>query len=184
MDKIDAYVFYHSADFDGYLSCVLIACYLKYNNKKFALKSYNYGNPLDIDSLDKTAEVYAVDISFDPEIMLRFKSEFKNFIWMDHHISAIFNSEQHGYADLPGLRTTDHAACVLVWLYFKNLGFDFTENKLHLRLGRRCWNFHFLQGNGCSLFGSVNLIPNRWVWRSVCPSISTWYWKMCGFPLF
>ena len=58
MDKIDAYVFYHSADFDGYLSCVLIACYLKYNNKKFALKSYNYGNPLDIDSLDKTPSLY------------------------------------------------------------------------------------------------------------------------------
>ena len=33
MNKVDAYVFYHSADFDGYLSCALIAAYLKYNNK-------------------------------------------------------------------------------------------------------------------------------------------------------
>ena len=127
MEKTDAYVFYHSADFDGYLSCALIAAYLKYNNKNFVLKSYNYGNELDLDSLDKNAIIYAADISFDPQIMLKIKSEFKDFIWIDHHISAISNSEINGYSDLPGLRTTDHAACVLVWLYFKKLGFDFTE---------------------------------------------------------
>ena len=127
MNKVDAYVFYHSADFDGYLSCALIAAYLKYNNKTFLLKSYNYGNPLDIDSLDKNAVIYAADISFEPEIMLRFKNEFKDFIWIDHHISAISESNDNGYSDLPGLRTTDHAACVLVWLYFKNLEFDFDK---------------------------------------------------------
>jgi oligoribonuclease NrnB/cAMP/cGMP phosphodiesterase (DHH superfamily) len=38
----------------------------------------------------------------------------KNFVWIDHHISAIKENEG---LDCAGLRQTDRAACELTWLY-------------------------------------------------------------------
>ena len=81
---------------------------------------YNYGQPIpDLSEYDK---VIMCDISFPIEEMnsLEFTLEYgnpdsENFIWIDHHISAINDNNKRNFH---GLRNTKFAACELTWMYF------------------------------------------------------------------
>lgn len=78
---------------------------------------YNYGQPIpDLSEYDK---VIMCDISFPKEHMeVLFTKLQENFIWCDHHISAIKDSETMFYHKAKGLRDTKFAACELTWQYF------------------------------------------------------------------
>jgi len=128
---------YHSRDLDGQMSAAIVKKWFveKYSNSYYVLNEngsidktlgisenllnflgYDYGQPIpDLSEYDK---VIMCDISFPSNIMneLTLSLE-KNFIWIDHHISAINSVEL--FEDLiNGLRDTKFAACELTWKYF------------------------------------------------------------------
>ncbi|MDA3854642.1 MAG: hypothetical protein PF569_00175 [Candidatus Woesearchaeota archaeon] len=78
---------------------------------------YNYGDPIpDLSEYDK---VIMCDISFPLTNMLEINDRLMdsetletNFIWIDHHISAI---KSNITVETEGLRNTNFAACELTW---------------------------------------------------------------------
>lgn len=127
---------YHSIDLDGWMSAAIVKHwhFTKPNEK---IKSgyqgttipiddidfigYNYGQPIpDLLEYDK---VIMCDISFPKEEMWKLYNKFhKNFIWIDHHISAI-KDITHWEGNKPivfeeGIRDIEFAACELTWKYF------------------------------------------------------------------
>jgi oligoribonuclease NrnB/cAMP/cGMP phosphodiesterase (DHH superfamily) len=134
---------YHSIDLDGWMSAAIVKHWFKttiepknkllssnhlFNTIEFI--GYNYGQPIpDLSEYDK---VIMCDISFPAKVMkdLHIKltsipKEPSNFIWLDHHISAITAMEnEYPIGDsipiaMPfGFRDTNYAACELTWKYF------------------------------------------------------------------
>lgn len=119
---------YHSIDLDGWMSAAIVKHWFNLENNGFNTISennsidfigYNYGQPIpDLSEYDK---VIMCDISFPKEEMIKLYED-KDFIWLDHHISAI-NESKHSsiilsYDDSKGIRNTNFAACELTWEYF------------------------------------------------------------------
>jgi oligoribonuclease NrnB/cAMP/cGMP phosphodiesterase (DHH superfamily) len=125
---------YHSVDLDGWMSAAIVKHYYKLNSKKYlegdmediadndsiAFIGYNYGQP--IPNLSEYSKVIMCDISFPKNEMEKIANSgigVSNFIWIDHHISAIKDmSETHFAKTANGLRDTKYAACELTWKYF------------------------------------------------------------------
>lgn len=124
---------YHSIDLDGFMSAAIVKHYHLLNNDILASAGgdiddiefigYNYGQ--SIPDLSEYDEVIMCDISFPKEEMLNFwATRGLNFIWIDHHISAIKEMENahenitSGAYPIQGLRNTKFAACELTWKYF------------------------------------------------------------------
>jgi len=124
---------YHSVDLDGWMSAAIVkhwwqkeqGSYIQENNHitnpntgedSIDFIGYNYGQPIpDLTEYDK---VIMCDISFPKEEMYKLiKKLNKNFIWIDHHISAINDCSLY-LNDEFGLRDTKFAACELTWMYF------------------------------------------------------------------
>ena len=120
---------YHLADLDGQMSAAIVKLWFNQQevpNKKgesintIDFIGYNYGNPIpDLSEYDK---VIMCDISFHKETMNAL-ALYGKLIWVDHHISAIKDSEiDNGiiapYNNISGLRDTKFAACELTWMYF------------------------------------------------------------------
>lgn len=76
---------------------------------------FNYGDDLpDLSNYDK---VIMCDISFPAYQMKLMNIQYEsNFIWIDHHISAI--NDVNDMCNPEGLRNTKYAACELTWIYF------------------------------------------------------------------
>ena len=146
---------YHSIDLDGLMSAAIVKHWFIENNKpnnyiingteiakggnpynpnRIDFIGYNYGQPIpDLSEYDK---VIMVDVSFPFEelkgksvsIMFQlFQKLNANFIWIDHHISAIKDNIGLEYINdkgedtstlFNGLRDTRYAACELTWQYF------------------------------------------------------------------
>ena len=107
---------YHNADMDGHCSGAIVRKALPDTE----MLGLNYGNPYDIDKLlSCDGKVIIVDFSLKPQHMLQlFKQKGEDFIWCDHHASAIKHSIQHGYNEALGSRSEHYAACYLTWNYF------------------------------------------------------------------
>lgn len=120
-------IIYHSADFDGVMSCLICRRYFQQYKSTYdptisiKLLGWNYGDELpNIGNLCSEYDlIYAVDISFPAEIMEVLAGTGK-FYWIDHHITAIQDSEKHGYTNCPGLREIGTAACELTWRFLYN----------------------------------------------------------------
>lgn len=140
---------YHSIDLDGWMSAAIVKDWflriykplghepiknidgeMDFNDPNPCLyfMGYNYGQSIpDLSGYDK---VIMVDISFPKEEMLKLRSNLgKNFIWIDHHISAIKDCipEEHKKPVFEGLQNVNYAACELVWYYFFN-NIDISNN--------------------------------------------------------
>ena len=128
---------YHSIDLDGFMSAAIVKHWFLTNNKEYFITNeehgltdknsigfdnqlhfigYNYGQ--QIPDLSEYNKVIMCDISFPVEKMddLRESKEVGNFIWLDHHISAIQSCNSYSY----GIRDTKFAACELTWFYMNN----------------------------------------------------------------
>ena len=135
---------YHSIDLDGFMSAAIVKHWFKQEYKndsydcgkdfqmvenydsryaKLDFIGYNYGQ--SIPDLSEYGQVIMCDISFPKNHMesLQYKLG-NNFIWIDHHISAI-NDNKIFIKDTDeevilykGLRDTKFAACELTWQYF------------------------------------------------------------------
>jgi len=139
---------FHEVDLDGWMSAAIVQYWFNeqkrnhLNSKVFKevdvdfgtldFIGYNYGQPIpDLSEYDK---VIMCDISFKltkgQEIdriapMFNLIDKFKsNFIWIDHHISAMndvaeYANEYDYDVSYPiGIRDTKFAACELTWKYF------------------------------------------------------------------
>lgn len=117
-------VIYHSADFDGVMSALVCRKYLldyRAQNRitlSIYLTGWTYGdemiNPDEI--LRMYDLIYMVDISFPVDIMKKLTDSGK-VVWIDHHITAINDSVQYGYAGCQGIRRMDVSACEAAWDY-------------------------------------------------------------------
>ena len=113
-------IIYHRADYDGLFSGNIARKFYKENGYSIEMLGFNYGDKLpDFENIiSKYSEICILDISFSPDIMKTLKDTGKAY-WIDHHIGTIRESEEHGYSDFPGQRTTDKiAACEVAWNYF------------------------------------------------------------------
>ena len=101
---------YHSRDLDGWMSAAI----MKHELPEVELIGWDYGDP--IPKLN-AHDVYLVDISFPPDVMVDMWAT-KNLIWIDHHVSAIKDSVLNKYDEMDGLRDSKFAACELTWRWF------------------------------------------------------------------
>ena len=115
---------YHSIDLDGWMSAAIVKHW--YNKIEglpeddISFIGFNYGESIpDLSECDK---VILVDISFPKETMKKLSNLEDNFIWIDHHISAIkdnyFMLENGNEYIYNGMRDIQFAACELTWKYF------------------------------------------------------------------
>lgn len=121
---------YHSADLDGWMSAAIVKLWATCENVPIEFLGWNYGQQVpDCAGFEK---VVMCDISFPKEVMFELQDRLhlsggsSNFVWIDHHISAIndikelFESmdamQNKGYPE--GLRDIRFAACELTWKYF------------------------------------------------------------------
>jgi len=103
--------FYHSSDLDGYTSGAII----KDAYTDTVLVPWSYGNK--IPEIPNHTDVFLVDLSFPIEEMQKLNNrESINFIWIDHHKSAIEDADSHGFNPL-GIREIGKGACELCWNY-------------------------------------------------------------------
>jgi|GEM_PF-1480532 len=118
---------YHSVDLDGWMSAAIVKYW--FNQKEVPNKKgepintmdfigWNYGD--DIPDLSEYNKVIMCDISFPAEKMFELYTDYgTNFIWLDHHISAIkANLERLGADLITGITNDRFAACELTWKYF------------------------------------------------------------------
>lgn len=103
-------VVYHSEDYDGICSREIVK--LVYPDANYL--GFTYGDEIP-GNLDKYDQIILVDISFPSDIMLGIKDK---LVWVDHHITAIQDSEKNGYFGVPGIRKIGEGACSLAWKYF------------------------------------------------------------------
>ena len=119
---------YHSIDLDGWMSAAIVKYWFEKQliitnssidsiTDKIDFIGYNYGQPIpDLSEYDK---VIMCDISFSIEEMENLRQHLQdNFIWIDHHISAIKAADERTNNYYDGIRDTKFAACELTWKYF------------------------------------------------------------------
>ena len=119
---------YHSIDLDGWMSAAIVKYWFEKQliitnssidsiTDKIDFIGYNYGQPIpDLSEYDK---VIMCDISFSIEEMENLRQHLQdNFIWIDHHISAIKSADERTNNYYDGIRDAKFAACELTWKYF------------------------------------------------------------------
>lgn len=107
-------IIYHKADYDGLFSGIIAKKYYTGKGVKVDMYGWNYG-----DEIPEITEgsVILVDVSFPPTDMLKLQDT-KRLTWIDHHQTAISDSETYGYSKVPGIRVIGTAACELTWRFF------------------------------------------------------------------
>lgn len=104
--------FYHSSDFDGQCSGAIV----KLRFLDCEMLPINYGDKVPWDDITVGETVFMVDFSLPAEDMVALNQR-TNFIWIDHHKSAIDTVTP----SIIGLREIGLGACALVWRYlFRN----------------------------------------------------------------
>ena len=124
-------IIYHRVDFDGIFSALIAKKFYENNpNYLVDLFGYTYNDELPNFNLQKfkVDELVLVDISFPKDIMLGFIDRYglEKVTWIDHHITAIRESENSGFDMFRGIRRVGRGACELCWEFF----FDVTLSTL------------------------------------------------------
>lgn len=118
-EKPKAVIVYHRVDYDGIFSGLLAGLGLTEKFKKSGISrklyGFNYGDELDYELLDSADLLILTDISFPAVDMIKYKDK---MLWIDHHVTAINESGQAGYEDIPGIREAGISAAELTWQFF------------------------------------------------------------------
>ena len=107
--------FYHNADLDGKCSAAIVR--KTYPNCR--LYGINYGDRFPWSEIPENDNVFMVDYSLQPfDEMVRLSQKF-NLTWIDHHKSAISDSQSSKYSKFNANTVLDSnkAACQLTWEY-------------------------------------------------------------------
>lgn len=114
--------FYHRSDLDGHCSGAIVYDYYKqYQEVEIEMIGVDYidMNYQYISIINKDDIVVIVDFSFESiDDMKMIQNNCKEFIWIDHHKTAIEKSEKYNFDKCVGLRRIGNAACELTWEYF------------------------------------------------------------------
>lgn len=127
---------YHNRDLDGYASGAIVKKWhdsLKFNDYpgkagkgELKLIGYDYGQPVPYDQIPVGEKVIMIDVSLKMDDMLMLAKHTgspQNFIWIDHHISAIKDYEKfmaerkEDYPFLTAVLQDGIAACEVGWNY-------------------------------------------------------------------
>ncbi len=117
--KIKIAIAYHN-DPDGHLSCHIARKHLHEKHPDASIRlypmQYSDETPRELFLADSDI-VWMVDFSLaeKPGEMERLAEKGGNFVWIDHHVSAI--KKLAHLAHLPGWRNTERAACQLTYWY-------------------------------------------------------------------
>ena len=128
-----ALIIYHRVDYDGLCSMAITKSALKnYTPNPVDIFGYNYNDAVpDFDNfLSVYDAIFLVDISFQPEEMIKLRDSGK-VVWIDHHITQLQESVDLGYDGMLGLRENGVSACELCWRYF-NTGIEVPKPVLYL----------------------------------------------------
>jgi len=114
------YLFYHP-DTDGITAAAIVryAARDRWPDARFESIRHGYlaeDKRLQTLTPDGNTKIFAVDISFRPETTRRLQRLFgENFVWIDHHASAVDRWAAAGYEDPAGVRDTSRSAAWLTW---------------------------------------------------------------------
>lgn len=113
-------IFYHP-DADGITAAAIVrhALQQRYADVRFEYIRHGYlcedRRLLELHP-DGHTQIWAVDISFRPETTRRLQCAFgSDFVWIDHHISALEAWRDTGWEHPTGIRDTAHSAAWLTW---------------------------------------------------------------------
>lgn len=137
---------YHSRDLDGWMSAAIVKKWFEENRNYCRISDYGKVVETDLDTnhkidtleflgwdyedeipdLSEYDKVIMCDVSFPKESMENIGLDSDEFIWIDHHKSAIeiietdivINLKEEWIVHILGLRDTNFAACELTWKYF------------------------------------------------------------------
>lgn len=98
--------FYHSSDLDGHCSGAII----KYKHSECEMVPINYGEDFPWSSIVIGETVFMVDFSLPADDTMAL-SQMSNFIWIDHHKSAMAAIGD----EFEGIREDGLGACALAW---------------------------------------------------------------------
>lgn len=120
---------YHRIDLDGWMSAAIVKLAHRTQNRDMEKLAacqdegidfigFNYGDP--IPDLSQYGNIVLVDVSFPlPEFQRLRQGELKSITWIDHHASALKESEEYAvWQNFQGKRSTSLAACELTWMTF------------------------------------------------------------------
>lgn len=113
-------IVFHRIDHDGQCSAAILYNLFIADKPQLIGLDYNdnFSECFNIDELDPNEQTYMVDFSLPPEDMIKLWNKLgDNLIWIDHHLSAIRNSERHEYIEIKGVRNSGYAACELTWKF-------------------------------------------------------------------
>jgi oligoribonuclease NrnB/cAMP/cGMP phosphodiesterase (DHH superfamily) len=121
--SMNTYIYYHKRDYDGKCSGAIAYKYYTQKGGKVTLVGIDYGEEKLLDrTFTKQDRVVMLDWSASnpPSQMKKIYDEAGQFIWIDHHGTAI-KSILNTYPDITfeGYQKEGFAGCELTWLYFK-----------------------------------------------------------------
>jgi len=103
--------YYHAADLDGKCSGAIV----KYYDQECELVPIDYGYKTNLKHLNDEV-VYMVDFTLEPFSRMIDLDKRTDFVWIDHHKSAIDEASKRRFDPL-GSRDIKYAACELTWKY-------------------------------------------------------------------
>jgi len=111
----------HHNDLDGKCSAAIV----KSKYSECELIEMNYGREFNIETIEPGELIFMVDFSLPMEIMRDISARTRNFIWIDHHVTAIDAYEENinifqiavDGLEIQGKREIGKAGCELTWEY-------------------------------------------------------------------
>lgn len=119
-NEFDVLVLHHN-DADGICSGAICKHFEEQRGNRVETYRINYGYDVPWGKIKKARKVYMVDFCFQPfkDMLKLYEMKGKNFIWIDHHKSAIEDWEKSGQP-IEGIREIGKAGCELTWEYFSD----------------------------------------------------------------
>lgn len=106
--------FYHSSDLDGHCSGAIV----KHACPECEMHPINYEDEFPWNEIEQGERVFMVDFTLQPFEQMIALNKRASLIWIDHHKTAIEESQKHDLSlILSGYRDRSYAACVLTWEY-------------------------------------------------------------------
>lgn len=101
---------FHHDDLDGRCAAAIV----RRRHPDVRCVEMDYGREPDLAAPQAGETLYIVDYVPEPVALRAWLARGCQVIWIDHHLTSIERAE---FTAVPGLRTTDDAACVLTWRF-------------------------------------------------------------------
>lgn len=113
----------HHNDADGRCAAHLIHAMKDSIRGPFDIMKFvemTYEKPTPFEMVEPNETVFIVDFSISPDDMRKLMRITRNVIWIDHHITVIQKYDDY-IVDIPGIRYSGIAGCMLTWCYLHKM---------------------------------------------------------------